>query len=121
MGHTALRTSSADPKALAMTEALVFAVAPSEAGRPSHPHLDSSSTLQAVRAGIRSAGEKPLAACSVNTRAVKAHRFPFPQSCKMSVHSIAPNAFPPREGTSEKDSRLHCLQELPWRHPCTAR
>lgn len=85
-----------------MPEALVFAVAPSEAGRPSHPHLGSSNTLQAVSAGIRSAREKLLTACSVNTRAVKACRFPFPQSCKMSVHNIAPNAFPLREGTEKR-------------------
>lgn len=77
----------------------MLAVALSKAGgQVTHSRAQAAQSLLSVLAS--GAGGKLPAVCSVNPRAVKARRFPFPQSCKMSAHRQNSSNSLPTEGNN---------------------
>lgn len=111
MRCSALRTSSAVPQGTVLAEAVGFAVAPaalSGAGsQVSHIWAQAVLTLVSVAALGQTRG-KLLMVCSVNTRAVKARRFPFPLYCRMPAHRQNSSKCPPTEGSSYGKRQLMC-------------
>lgn len=111
MRCSALRTSSAVPQSTVLAEAMGFAVAPVAQSRAGSQvtHIWAQAVLTPVSvAAVGRARGKMLTVCSVNTRAVKARRFPFPQYCRVSAHRQNSSTCPPTEGSSHGKRQLMC-------------